>query len=228
MLYSNIQKLSISPIIQLFTISGYDKANLAASFKFTNEPIDIVWKTLTYTSIPIEVSGFEFKAKGTLPRPTMRISNVGNVITSIVAQYDDLIGAKVTRVRTLAKYLDGQPTADPSFEFLPDIYYVEQKTSEVSGGEQPIVEWSLVSSLDLDGIQIPRRRIITSTCLWQYRGPDCGYTGGAVADVNDNPTSNIASDQCGKRLRSCKLRFDPSGTGQPLPTSAFPGATRYE
>jgi len=49
----------------------------------------------------------------------------------------------------------------------------------------------------------------------------CGYTGPAVADANDVPTTDPSRDQCGGRVGSCKLRF---GADKPLPYGGFPAA----
>jgi lambda family phage minor tail protein L len=68
---------------------------------------------------------------------------------------------------------------------------------------------------------LPRRQVVQNVCAWRYRSAECGYTGGAVADINDQPTTDPARDQCGKRLASCKLRF---GQYAELPFGGFPAA----
>ena len=61
--------------------------------------------------MPIQAEGFAFQ-KGQLPRPTLTISNALGTITAIllnvnqVTTGNDLTGATVTRIRTLARYLD--------------------------------------------------------------------------------------------------------------------------
>lgn len=107
------------------------------------------------------------------------------------------------------------PTADPTQEFPPEVWFVDRKASET----KMVVELELAASWDVQGVLLPRRQAIANTCNWRYRGPDCGYAGGAVADSFDNPTTVLASDQCGKRLTSCKLRF---GEHAVLPFGAFP------
>lgn len=67
---------------------------------------DVVWQGKTYVRFPIQATGFEASTKGVLPRPSLAVSNVTNMITALAKAYDDLIGAKVTRRRTLARYLD--------------------------------------------------------------------------------------------------------------------------
>jgi lambda family phage minor tail protein L len=67
---------------------------------------DVVWQSKTYQRFPVEASGFEMSTKGTLPRPSLKVANVTGIMTALAAATDDLVGAKVTRRRTLARYLD--------------------------------------------------------------------------------------------------------------------------
>lgn len=217
--FYELQSLNPSAILELFELTEYDSVNPTATERFTNERIPIVFQGNTYQPIPMESTGWEYKSTGTLPRPTLRFSNVLNYISNMARAYDDLIGAKVTRKRTLVKYLDGQPTADPEAEFTPDIYYVQRKALE----NKEVIEFELSSVFDLEGIQLPRRRMVASVCMWQYRSAECSYTGGPVAQADDSTTDDSSLDQCGKRITSCRLRF---GQNAPLPFGAFPGLRR--
>jgi len=113
------------------------------------------------------------------------------------------------------------PTADPNEHFLDEIWFIERKVSET----KEVVEFELTTAIDLNGEQLPGRQVIAGVCGWLirggYRGPFCGYTGPAVADANDVPTTDPSRDQCGGRVRSCKLRF---GADKPLPYGGFPAA----
>jgi lambda family phage minor tail protein L len=183
----------------------------------------VVWQGVTYSPMPISATGFE-KSGQQLPRPKIQVANVQGYITSLISTTNDLIGTKVTRKRTMVKYLDAvnftggvNPTADVN-SYLPDeIYYILQKTRE----DPFVVEFELGSPLDLQGVMIPRRQIISNICAWRYRGEGCGYSGGAVADEYDVATSNINLDKCSKKLSGCKMRF---GTNGVLPYGSFPGA----
>lgn len=76
---------------------------------------DIVFDGKTYPAAPVEIDGFEFTGKGTLPRPTLRVANVNGAISSLLALYNPL-GARVRRIRTFAKFLDTVNFAtNPSF-----------------------------------------------------------------------------------------------------------------
>lgn len=187
---------------------------------------DLVWQGATYTAFPLEASGFEQKANGGLPRPTLRTSNVDGAIGALIAQYRDLVGAKVTRRRTLAMYLDAvnfpggsNPTANPSAHFPDDVFFVDRKAKE----NAQMVEFELAAASDCHGVLIPNRAIVAGSCMWTYKGTECGYSGGPVATWGDVATSDPLLDSCGKRLSSCKLRF---GATAILPYGGFPAAQR--
>lgn len=96
-------------------------------------------------------------------------------------------------------------TADATQEFDPEVWFIDRKVSE----DAEVVEFELASALNFQGVRLPRRQIIANQCPWVYRGPGCGYTGPAVADILDQPTSDPQLDRCGKRYQSCKLRQWP-------------------
>lgn len=185
---------------------------------------DVVWQGNTYNAFPIEATGFEFSGRGTLPRPTLRVANVTGLLGVLVRNYQDLIGAKLTRKRTLMQYLDAvnftggvNPSADPTAALPDDVYFIDRKVVE----NKVLVEFELAASFDVAGVQLPRRYIVQNVCVWTYRGGDCSYTGTAYFDANDQPVATLAQDVCGKRLSSCKARF---GQYAELPAGLFPAA----
>ena len=222
---TDIQKLAPGAIVELFEVDltpfGGDLLRFHAGTNQLTQ--NIVWQGNTYTAFPVQASGFEFTGQGQAPRPRLLVANVFGSITALVLQYDDIVGAKVTRKRTLSKYLDAvnfpggvNPTADPTAEFPNDVFYVDRKSSE----NNEIVEFELAPAMDVTGVMLPRRQIIQNICPWRYRGAECGYTGTSYFNTNDQPTDQ-ANDACGKRLSSCKLRF---GEFAELPYGAFPAA----
>jgi lambda family phage minor tail protein L len=193
----------------------------------TEQPI--YWQNILYNPFPIEGEGFEMQGAGKLPRPTLRGANIGGLLGAYLREMAGALGAKVTRKRTLGKYLDasnfpgvGNPYANPNTAFPDEIYFVSRKITE-----NPIfVEVELAVPFDVEGINLPRRQVIASTCQWVYRSAECSYAGGPVQDIEGNPTSDLATDQCRKTLDACKARFGAFGV---LRTSAFPASmlTRY-
>lgn len=218
----DVQKLSPGALLELFVLDATPVGGEIHYFHAGTNGLQgaVVWQGNVYQPWPIQVRGFEKSGQGRLPRPVLSISNVNGIIGAIARDYSDLLGAKLVRKRTFAKYLDAanfpgavNPSADPSAAFPDDVFYVDQKTTE----NKHILEFALAAKMDLAGVSIPLR-VVAQTCAWQYRGEGCGYVGGPVADVNDTATSDPNLDQCGKRLSSCKLRF--TGT---LPFGGFPG-----
>ena len=68
---------------------------------------EVVWQGNAYLRFPVEADGFEYSGQGTLPRPKLRVSNILGTITAILLSLPNgLEAAKVTRIRTLGRYLD--------------------------------------------------------------------------------------------------------------------------
>lgn len=222
---SEIQKLAPSAVVELFELDGSSfGAGITRFHAGTNGLTQrVVWQGNTYEPFPVQVTGFEMTNAGTLPRPTMRVANVTGLITALLQQYNDLLGAKITRKRTLVKYLDavnfsgGNPTADATASFDDDVFYIDRKAAE----NRDMVEFELAAALDLTGVDLPRRQIVQNVCPWKYRSAECSYAGTAYFNANDVPVASAALDVCGKRLSSCKARF---GQYAELPYGGFPAA----
>lgn len=227
---SEIQSLSPSAVIEMFILEVSDSEKMYFHAGTNELHENIVWQGMTYLAMPIQVEGFDVSSQGTLPRPKVTIANVQGLFSALIRKYDDLIGMKLIRKRTFARYLDavnfkdGNPTADPNVAFPDDLWYVDQKTEET----KYTITWELASAFDLQGVQLPRRQIIQNYCQWKYRGGECGYDG-LPYDINDKPCTSHADDKCAKKLSSCRVRFNSlyTGTQKPiLPFGGFPGATR--
>lgn len=225
-LHQDVQQLAGDAIIELFVVDATALGGTLYRFHANTNQLkaSLVWAGNVYAAMPLEVTGFEFTGTGKLPRPTMRMQNVDGLVGALADTYDDLLGTRVTRVRTLAKYLDAvnfpggvNPTADPTALFPDDVFYINRKTVHT----KTAIEFELASSLDMQNVKIPRRQIIQHVCTWRYRSAECSYVGGAVATIGDVPTTNLLLDQCGKRVSSCQLRFGVTGV---LPYGGFVGA----
>lgn len=228
--FNELQKLTPSTIIELceLDMSPYGQGILRFHPGTNALRQSVIWAGNEYVPFPLEMTGFEMNGHQQLPTPTLRLANLRGAITSYILSYNDLVGVKFTRRRTLLKYLDAvnfpngsNPTADPTQEFPADIYKIEQKTKE----NKVLVEFSLSTAIDVDGVQIPRRQVIANVCPWKYRGDGCGYAGTAMYDENDNPTLDPKQDKCGKRLASCKVHFTKANVASTfLPFGGFPSA----
>lgn len=233
---SDLQAISPSAIIELFTLElNALQHGVTTTYRFhagtsLNSNGELVWAGNSYTRFPVEAEGFAYEGKGSLPRPKIRCSNILGTITSILLSLPaGLEGAKVTRIRTLARYIDavnfpgavnpyGAP--DSTAEFPREIYYIDRKVTET----RDVVEFELASAFDLVGVRAPKRQCISNICQWVYRSAECGYTGPNYYNESDQSVATAGQDVCGKRLSSCTIRF---GSTSPLPFGSFPGVGTY-
>lgn len=181
-----------------FVIPGANTSvNFRSSFQVGAKPIWVKQdvppgfvgpvQTVEYEPIPITATGFDRTTKGQIPQPELQISNIFGTISGLLDTLDDLVGVKVYRRRTLAKYLGNFPTSDLTKYFPTDVYYIERKASENSMS----ITFQLASPLDLEGLQIPKRVVTHNHCLWEYRGPICGYNNGRASEFNGLPVANV-------------------------------------
>jgi lambda family phage minor tail protein L len=226
MIETEIQKLAPSARIELFeldlTVLGGTVTRLHAGTNKLLAPV--TWQGNVYNPFPFKATGFAITADEKAARPRLLVADITGLVSALNAEFDDIVGARVTRRRTFAKYLDAvnfpggvNPTADPGEEFV-DVWFIERAANEVAG---EACEYELASPLDLTGVEIPGRIVVQHHCPWEYRGDGCNYGGGPVATISDAPTSDPALDRCGKRVASCKLRFGETGE---LPFGGFEGA----
>lgn len=154
----------------------------------------------------------------------MKVANITGLITGINHDFDDALGAVVTRRQVLVKHLDavnfpnGNADADPTMEAVSR-YVIEEMVEETF----ETVTYNLATPVDCDNAIIPARTILADVCQWVYRGDGCGYSGGPVADEKDNPTSDMSRDKCSKHLTGCRMRFPKP---EPLPYGGYPGSSK--
>ena len=110
-----IQAIAPSALIELFQLElNVLQHGIAETYYFhagTNlsNNGEVVWNGQPYMALPIEVEGFEYSGQGTLPRPKLRISNIMSTITALILTLPEgLEGAKLTRIRTLARFIDSE------------------------------------------------------------------------------------------------------------------------
>jgi lambda family phage minor tail protein L len=177
--FSDIQKVNPSAIIELFTLTLDNALHGATTvYRFhagTNLDANgkIVWAGNEYLRFPVQETGFAYQ-RGQLPRPSLTVSNMGSPSISAIlltvnqtTAGNDLTGAKVVRIRTMARFLDAANfsgainpfgTPDSTAEFPQEIYYIDRKSAE----NREIVSWELAAVFDLAGIRSPKRQCTRS------------------------------------------------------------------
>lgn len=148
----------------------------------------LVFNGTTYTAFPIDISDYGTDGKGNPVRPKLKVSNIRGFISAFLLTQGDLCGAKITRTRVYARFIDGSNfpngvnpygTPDPTAAYEPDIFYINRKTLETP----EMVEFELTTPFELDNVQLPYRKMLATVCSFKYRDPEtCGYSGGPVSD----------------------------------------------
>ena len=158
----------------------------------------LFWQGNEYIAAPISAEGFSMNAKGVLPTPklSLNVSDEGVVIFAQfrqrIREIGDLTGAKVTRIRTFAKFIDSQNftegkypngfSPNPNSEFPRDVFYIDRKSNENKYG----LEFELASALDVQGQKLPGRIVVANTCPFQYRGEGCMYEYSSRRNVTEH------------------------------------------
>ena len=195
---SDLQKSNPSAIIELFELeldSTLHGSQTTMTYRFhagSNLDLNgkVVWQENEYLRYPVEASGFAFQ-KGQLPRPQITISNALSLISAVMLEVNlitagnDLTGAKETRIRTLAKFLDATNFAsnglfvqENSTDYIAledsDLFAQESVSPGTpANNEFPreiyyidrkvtenrnVVTFELASISDLAGIRLPKRQ----------------------------------------------------------------------
>jgi len=209
----------------------------------------LVWQGKHYFPAPITAEGFESSTKGTLPQPTLSIASQSEtgidqlaLLKHEIQKFGDIIGSKVSRRRTFAKYLDvanfrgNTETALPPDGYEPDmyaelpkdVYYIERKQTE----NKNVLVYTLSSILDLEGTKIPKRRVVANKCVWQYRGVGCWYQHATDDELkawqvakNDNTLSQSDTIPLLEKAGIKTLHADPNAATCGLPIFAPAVAT---
>lgn len=237
---SELQAIAPSAIIELFVLElNTLQHGVTATYRFhagtsLNANGELVWAGNAYMRFPIEADGFEYSGNGQLPRPKVRVSNILGTITALLLTLPSgLEGAKFTRIRTLARYLDAEnfPASGQFLLETAEMLLLEDSDNLSLEGENPfgvpdptaefpreifyidrkvsesrdLVEFELAAAFDLQGIRAPKRQCISNICQWTYKSVECGYAGALAT--------------CDKTLDACKAHFP----GVQLPYGSYPG-----
>lgn len=156
-------------------------------------------------------------------------------------KWDSINEKLYTSSVSLSSYYDTPPafelvlptdiSSDFSADFPEDIYYIERKVKE----NKIFVELELASSMDVEGVNLPSRKLVQNSCPWKYKGTECTWSSSIVfVKKNDSYSgASAANDDCGKTVESCKMRFgyNSADLSNPLnvelPFGGFPGAHNY-
>ena len=203
-LVSELMNLNPSALISLFEIDisslGFNAGTISQTevslgintvFRFHSNvnltTSSLFWNNNEYIVAPIEAVGFETNLKGSPVNPTLSItvSDQGipqlTILKQRIRDLGDIVGAKITRIRTFAKFIDATNffnqipplnfNPDPTQELPRDIYYINRLANE----NKNFIQYELAPLFDVEGVTLPGRIISESSCPWFYRGEGCLY-----------------------------------------------------
>jgi lambda family phage minor tail protein L len=216
-----LHDLQSSSIIELFEVNA-NKYGLGV-YRFHPGKVlngDLIYDNKVYKSIPLEMDEVETRGDGTLPRPKLRIANVDGFVSDIINGRDDFVGLHFTRKRIFLKYLDAanfrndkNPFGDPDIHarFPDDKFVINQKLNE----DKNVVEFELVSVLEMDTVKLPSRQIISNYCNWVYRGDGCNYGNQAYNPIEKFGGEKNSDQALGKPIADAKDKLFnyPSASG---------------
>jgi lambda family phage minor tail protein L len=191
----DINKNTIVEFIKIHNIVNFDEIYIHAGVNKIYS--SLVFDNQEYSYVPFELTGVESQGDGGISRPNFKIVNFSGFMSKYLRDKDDLLGAKVTRIRTYLKFLDKvnflgydeDPehwksqgiNPDPISKFRDDDWVISQKIEE----NKFFISFELTNALDLENITLPNRKIINNYCYWKYRGKGCKYDGDPIADSNN-------------------------------------------
>lgn len=213
----HINEITPSTIIELYIIDTtilYDNIlpDSEQVMYFCNEVSEtlnhVYFEGQKYKAIPCEWTGQEIKGDGSQnPRPKFKVSNYIGYASRVIKEAGGMLRAKITRKRTFAKFLDRKTWQDSedfpelfwnspnvNATLSTDIFFVDKIISE----NPNFIELELVTSTELDGVEIPRRKMWANFCSFEYRNSSgCGKTGAPSADKNNkkfaDPISSVTN-----------------------------------
>ena len=176
-----LQKLDNITIIELFQlnlVSGLHYSTTEVSptitYRFhngTNEiNTDIIWQGNSYAAIACQAEGFETGDNTVMARPTITFANTSGSFSAIlglvnqITPFNDLQKATVTRIRTMAQFLDSSNfanntnpygTPDSNKQLEEQKFLINKKIIE----NIEVCRFELVNSLDFEELQLPRLQI---------------------------------------------------------------------
>lgn len=202
------QKLEQDALIELLVvdITRYGGPVL----RFHNQRLNSADGILTFGAsdfepLTFEAKGFAYNGTDQTPAPTIALSNIASFVTSLSEQYKGLARVKVTRIRTYRKHLADGSDPDATAKFSEEVFFVDRKAAE----NKIWFEVHLGSSLDVDGVQLPFRKVLPRCQATFKDGVNCPYTG--------------SDTSCAKTPTACAAKF---GAGAALPYLGFPAVER--
>ena len=234
-LLREIQKLNTDNFVELIEIFVDDHTTLrfsASSDTYIDDSVNppqekhrnVKFDGKEFIPLPFEFTKVRKRTTGSLPRPIINMSNIGNVIGVIA---DSLLGHTLRRICTFEKFLDGKSTeSNPNAHFPIERYRI----NSIANRDYQIIAFELTSFLDREGLNMPARTVVRNSCShtyrkyedrsfsFNYKNVTCPYRGTKYFDKLNFQVTSPEDDDCSRTLNGCRQRF---GFSIPLPIGLF-------
>jgi len=151
-----LTKEYVGEIVELYEIDLNPVGHNIISRFTPHSETNVTWRGEIYVPFPININGMNRSIDGAPSRPTLEASTASTLLTSMMISYGDLVGAKVTKWRTLSMYLDGSPDANPNQHWPVENYIIIQRSYLGTEG----IKWVLANNIDKPGNILPRRQCL--------------------------------------------------------------------
>lgn len=159
----DVLKSEIPALVELFKIdlSKTNETGLAGSILYLTpmtdssnitSPQSVIFGGNTYSPFPLQLTGIESSSEGAPARPTLAVSNISKYIGGLVFAYNDIIGAEVIYIRTLATYLG----SSGAISLPPMRFQIAKKLSH----NKAAISFELRQFNDKERAYMPKRQML--------------------------------------------------------------------
>lgn len=192
-------------------MSNYNRQSPYDEFNFTNH-VGVVFGSKSYVPLACGIDKLKLTSEGTQPEIGLTVADKDATITKLIQEFKHIEGAKLRVVITKKRYLDGQPlgVGQLSDRIITELNMriARRQSHKPSDG----IVFVLGNPIDVEGVFLPRRLALRK-CVWDYRGPQCGYTGTRYFTNQGTPTLDPNADKCGREISDCDARANTARYG---------------
>jgi lambda family phage minor tail protein L len=161
---------------------------------------NVVYGGIKYLAIPCQLENLTYNVEAEA-EPTLTVGDVDGNISRLILMFGELEGFFLGIRKIIRNNLDGGIAADYGATAM-EVYVITQLLSRTAYQ----FTYKLQSRVVASTCTIPGR-LLAETCTWKkYRGNGCNYTGAAMFDVNNTPTTDKSKDVCALTKNACLAR----------------------
>jgi len=146
----------------------------ATPFRLVRNNEDVTWPTAggdIYTAYGLTVTGLQQSANGNIETMELQLTNAARLLESYVQEVNGIIGGTVVLRKVFADHLDEtEPAQIDTLTVIRTRSSVREMTLSL-GPFNPFTR------------RFPAQSYIPNACRWQFRGPECGFTGRIVTST---------------------------------------------